>query len=747
MEYKDDEGIESKKSSSKMLFSAGENAQNNNNNNNDRMLERENFKLSPKILKWCHAYLDLDGHFRDSPLNNANRSKSPGGLFSFVSGASNKDKENNHNRSVSNNSSSSLKSISDCSLTNEKIWKAEIDRLIQFENQPLIRPLIKTKDKRFKKEAVAISQLIMQYTGVGKYKRGKGGTSNLEKLSILMEILNKVYASQNLMTSQISSGKLKDKNSNNFRSSQEKSNSYSSLGNSLNASKNSGLTSGFDEVEWNPEPVHFSLVDELYLQLMRQCRYQESNSFHASSNKNSNSTFQRTGSVRSFKEYKKEKNSTSPSQNSPQNNVSRTSSKRENSSSSKSRDSNNKILPNFSRENSVLGVPTRDRNPSSQSKNSLKVSNSNSITNASSIDESMATKLASWKIFATLLNFMLPNDQHLQEILAIYLAQRQRTLSNSKENLLISTCIMRLTKSLRVVQQRQSTTNKTHHSRRSTTNAQISQKPSLKELEHSIYCIFSRSIFGSTVSIVISDQKNRLQREAQRQKTVAADNDKNKNANASKNSSNKEKLPTKNITTNPIPLSKRLPIIKQAVEQGIPWLLVELSTMIKISGGYQFEGIFRIPGDVEHMSLLKMHLDKWSSIKDLDKNIRLKLDPAVYASLIKQWFRELEEPLIPKEFYWDCTNDEFDWSQIKIQFNNMKPDNYRILKWLIMFLQSFLMEEVIVKTKMNSGNLAMIWAPNILKCPISDPTKVIEYSVREMKFCRFLIEKWDANYD
>ena len=44
---------------------------------------------------------------------------------------------------------------------------------------------------------------------------------------------------------------------------------------------------------------------------------------------------------------------------------------------------------------------------------------------------------------------------------------------------------------------------------------------------------------------------------------------------------------------------------------------------------------------------------------------------------------------------------------------------------------------------MVSGNLAMIWAPNLLKCKsCNDPSKALEYSVKQMKFVRFLIEKW-----
>jgi hypothetical protein len=37
---------------------------------------------------------------------------------------------------------------------------------------------------------------------------------------------------------------------------------------------------------------------------------------------------------------------------------------------------------------------------------------------------------------------------------------------------------------------------------------------------------------------------------------------------------------------------------------------------------------------------------------------------------------------------------------------------------------------------MTVGNLAMVWAPNLLRCPSNDPVKILEYTVKEMKFTR-----------
>ena len=52
----------------------------------------------------------------------------------------------------------------------------------------------------------------------------------------------------------------------------------------------------------------------------------------------------------------------------------------------------------------------------------------------------------------------------------------------------------------------------------------------------------------------------------------------------------------------------------------------------------------RIPGDIDAVNALKLHLDKGYPVPDTTD------DPHVPASLLKLWFRELEEPLIPENY-------------------------------------------------------------------------------------------------
>jgi len=53
---------------------------------------------------------------------------------------------------------------------------------------------------------------------------------------------------------------------------------------------------------------------------------------------------------------------------------------------------------------------------------------------------------------------------------------------------------------------------------------------------------------------------------------------------------------------------------------------------------------YRVPGDIDEVNSLKLHIDKW---KDPPSVLA---DPHVPASLLKLWFRELEEPLIPENY-------------------------------------------------------------------------------------------------
>ena len=54
--------------------------------------------------------------------------------------------------------------------------------------------------------------------------------------------------------------------------------------------------------------------------------------------------------------------------------------------------------------------------------------------------------------------------------------------------------------------------------------------------------------------------------------------------------------------------------------------------------------VCRVPGDIDEVHSLKLRLDKGLEPPD---SLR---DPHIPASLLKLWFRELEDPLIPENY-------------------------------------------------------------------------------------------------
>lgn len=69
-----------------------------------------------------------------------------------------------------------------------------------------------------------------------------------------------------------------------------------------------------------------------------------------------------------------------------------------------------------------------------------------------------------------------------------------------------------------------------------------------------------------------------------------------------------------------------------------------------------------------------------------------------------------------------------------------------MLSYLVHFLQEFSQPEVVVNTKMDSSNLAMVFAPNILRCTSQDPKVILENTRKEMNFIRTLITSMDTSY-
>jgi Rho GTPase-activating protein 39 len=142
----------------------------------------------------------------------------------------------------------------------------------------------------------------------------------------------------------------------------------------------------------------------------------------------------------------------------------------------------------------------------------------------------------------------------------------------------------------------------------------------------------------------------------------------------------------------------------------VPIILPFLADGILALGGTKSEGIFRVPGDGDLVSDLKLRLDRgYYTLDGMD-------DPHVLASLFKLWLRELLDPLVPDEMYNDCIENAKDPHACVQAVERLPTINRRVILFVISFLQLFLEEKVQAATKMTSQNLALVMAPNILRC-------------------------------
>ncbi len=64
---------------------------------------------------------------------------------------------------------------------------------------------------------------------------------------------------------------------------------------------------------------------------------------------------------------------------------------------------------------------------------------------------------------------------------------------------------------------------------------------------------------------------------------------------------------------------------------------------------------------------------------------------------------------------------------------------------IFLYLQVFAKEENVAATKMDINNLAMVMAPNCLRCASENPQIIFENTRKEMSFVRTLIQHLDTS--
>lgn len=114
----------------------------------------------------------------------------------------------------------------------------------------------------------------------------------------------------------------------------------------------------------------------------------------------------------------------------------------------------------------------------------------------------------------------------------------------------------------------------------------------------------------------------------------------------------------------------------------IPRVMAILCDCILDSGGEKTEGIFRISANHDRVFEMKVILEKGTS------TLRAQDDAHVPACLLKTWFLELKDPLIPTDFYQKFLDNAENMDELSELVYNELPDvNRNTLLFLIRFLR------------------------------------------------------------
>ncbi|KJH46045.1 RhoGAP domain protein [Dictyocaulus viviparus] len=170
----------------------------------------------------------------------------------------------------------------------------------------------------------------------------------------------------------------------------------------------------------------------------------------------------------------------------------------------------------------------------------------------------------------------------------------------------------------------------------------------------------------------------------------------------------------------------------------LPWIETTLIDLLYRSGARRTEGLFRVPADPDQLMTTRARLDMFV--------IPVVHDAHVPAGLLKLWLRQLPEPLIPNTFYRRALISPENPLEVSRLIQALPNINRLVLAKLVSCLQELSREDVVAYTKMDASNLAMVMAPNVLRCESEDPRVIFENTRREMTFLKTLITSYDTSF-
>jgi len=134
--------------------------------------------------------------------------------------------------------------------------------------------------------------------------------------------------------------------------------------------------------------------------------------------------------------------------------------------------------------------------------------------------------------------------------------------------------------------------------------------------------------------------------------------------------------------------------------------------------GLEVEGIYRLSGTASHVNKIRAMFDRDASKVDFRNPENFLHDVNSVAGLLKQFFRDLPDPLLTAEHYTAFidaakTDDEIVRRDSLHAIINSLPDpNYATLRAVTLHLNR--VQENSSATRMNSSNLAIVFGPTLM---------------------------------
>nr|XP_008123895.1 PREDICTED: rho GTPase-activating protein 30 [Anolis carolinensis] len=153
----------------------------------------------------------------------------------------------------------------------------------------------------------------------------------------------------------------------------------------------------------------------------------------------------------------------------------------------------------------------------------------------------------------------------------------------------------------------------------------------------------------------------------------------------------------------------------QSTGHDVPQVLKSCTEFVEQHG--VMDGIYRLSGVSSNIQKLRLEFDT-DRTPDLNKDVYLQ-DIHCVSSLCKAYFRELPNPLLTYQLYDKFAEavaiqlEEGRLEKIKEVLKELPPPHYRTLEFLMKHLVH--MASFSPKTNMHVRNLAIVWAPNLLR--------------------------------